>query len=37
MTAAGILKLNHQLEAMAKIAAELHEISDKLVKISMKV
>ena len=30
MTAAGILKLNHQLEAMAKIAAELHEISDKL-------
>ena len=30
VTAAGILKLNHQLEAMAKIAAELHEISDKL-------
>ena len=30
VTATGILKLNHQLEAMAKIAAELHEISDKL-------
>lgn len=30
VTAAGILKLNHQLETMAKIAAELHEISDKL-------
>ena len=30
VTAAGILKLNHQLEAMAKIAEELHEISDKL-------
>ena len=30
VTAARILKLNHQLEAMAKIAAELHEISDKL-------
>lgn len=30
VTAAGILKLNRQLDAMAKIAAELRELSDKL-------
>lgn len=30
VTAAGILKLNHQLEAMEKIAKELRELSDKL-------
>ncbi len=30
VTASGILKLNRRLEAMEKIAAELHEISDKV-------
>lgn len=30
VTSAGILKLNKRLEAMEKIAMELHEISDKM-------
>jgi uncharacterized membrane protein len=30
VTASGIIRLNHQLESMEKIASELHEISDQL-------
>ena len=30
VTASGIIRLNHQLESMGRIASELHEISDQL-------